>query len=167
MPTTSGGVSIHIEGLEQLQHRTLKAAAVYAAALKPIMRKATNELRNAERARVQSKTVKRGVRVSTSSRGNQVRGKVSHGALAHLIEGGAKPHLIRPKHGRLLSSSGPNRQGKGRGDLGRGLRHPVREVRHPGFRARPFVAPAVAATRPKIEAMFEAAAAQLAAQIAR
>lgn len=62
---------------------------------------------------------------------------------AKAVEFGTGPHIIRPKNKRAL--------------FWPGARHPVKLVRHPGSRAKPFLFPAWEEERPKfIRAVREA-----------
>lgn len=60
-----------------------------------------------------------------------------------VIEKGSKPHVIRAKNKKALYWKGAN--------------HPVRAVKHPGTKAKPFLVPALEAEKPKfIENLKEA-----------
>lgn len=54
------------------------------------------------------------------------RGQKNDGWYAHIIEGGARPHVITPRKGSALSFGGGS----------------VKSVNHPGIKAMPFMRPA-------------------------
>lgn len=80
--------------------------------------------------------LKESLRISTSSRGTTVSarvvagGKTKGGAdvfYAHMVEGGTKPHEIKPRRHKSLFFAGLMRQ----------------VVQHPGAKAKPFLGPAL------------------------
>lgn len=50
-------------------------------------------------------------------------------AYAKIVEDGSKPHIIRPKNKKFL--------------YWKGASHPVKQVRHPGSKGKPYMAPAL------------------------
>lgn len=83
------------------------------------------------------------------------RGRSNEAPLAHLIEGGTKPHVIRPKRKgvRALKLPGPRF---------------AKIVHHPGTAPRPFIAPSVDRAGPAaLDKMREVAANGLAREVER
>ena len=59
------------------------------------------------------------------------------------VEEGNRPHIIRPKKGKAL--------------YWKGAKHPVKYVKHPGSKAKPYLVPALESEKPKfIENLKEA-----------
>jgi HK97 gp10 family phage protein len=71
----------------------------------------------------------------------EVRPGKAHRKIAHLVEFGTRPHMIRPRRRRALLIGG----------------RLVAWARHPGARARPFMRPAVDTSREKAQAAMSAA----------
>lgn len=62
---------------------------------------------------------------------------------AQIVEKGAKPHVIRAKNRKAL--------------YWKGASHPVKSVKHPGSKAKPFLVPALQSEKPQfIENLKEA-----------
>ena len=66
--------------------------------------------------------------VSTDIKGLEATVHTSNVKYAIMVEKGTKAHLIKPKNKKML--------------YWKGASHPVRIVRHPGSRAKPFLEPA-------------------------
>ena len=66
--------------------------------------------------------------VSTDIKGLEATVHTSNVKYAIMVEKGTKAHLIKPKNKKML--------------YWKGASHPVRIVRHPGGRAKPFLEPA-------------------------
>ena len=66
--------------------------------------------------------------VSTDIKGLEATVHTSNVKYAIMVEKGTKAHLIKPKNKKML--------------YWKGASHPVRLVRHPGSRAKPFLEPA-------------------------
>ena len=66
--------------------------------------------------------------VSTNIKGLEATVHTSNVKYAIMVEKGTKAHLIKPKNKKML--------------YWKGASHPVRIVRHPGSRAKPFLEPA-------------------------
>ena len=67
--------------------------------------------------------------VSTDIKGLEATVHTSNVKYAIMVEKGTKAHLIKPKNKKML--------------YWKGASHPVRIVRHPGSRAKPFLEPAL------------------------
>jgi hypothetical protein len=81
--------------------------------------------------------------------------KTAGGRLLHLVEGGARPHMIVPRRAKVLASGGITKSG--RFAL---VRQGVvfgRRVQHPGARARPFFKAALPRERAESERKFGSA----------
>lgn len=69
------------------------------------------------------------LRNSVNSKTNGLEGIVSTNTkYAKIVEEGSKPHIIKPKKKKFLYWNGAS--------------HPVKEVKHPGSKAKPYMIPA-------------------------
>ena len=87
--------------------------------------------RNAKQNIENNRSVKTGHlwrHISTKVGNMEVTVHTSNVKYARLVEEGTRPHIIRPKNKKAL--------------YWEGARRPVRSVRHPGSKAKPFLIPA-------------------------
>lgn len=87
-------------------------------------------------APVQDGDLKASIRVSTNAKRGRVEAKAKAGGkkawYAAIVEFGASPHIIKGKNGKLLKFTA--RDGK---------RIEIAQVSHPGFKAKPYMRPAL------------------------
>ena len=155
-------VSVRIKGLEKLQRRLDAAGRKH---LSDALRKATGtsvllvEAEAKERVPQVTRALFRSIGGTVTARGAGFRGVVKAGgegvAYARAVEFGTKPHVIRPKRGRVL-----------RWRSGRGFRYATK-VNHPGTRAQPYMEPTLRAKRPQIQRLFSDAANDVLRRVAR
>ncbi len=146
----------NIRGLPDLEKRLRELPEkLERKILRQALRQGANVILRDARARVPVKSgaLQKSLRVSTSARRGQVRAKIVAGSnkkggafYAHIVEGGAKAHVIKGRKGKRLA-------------FGAKLIYPT-QVRHPGARAQPFL-------RPALEQSANAAVEAVAAEIRR
>lgn len=125
--------NLNISGGRELDEalRTL-AVKVERNILRSALRQGANAYKDEVKQNipVDSGDLRRSVRVSTRSKGGTVYASVKIGNkkawYAHLVEFGTRAHKIKPKNAQALAFGGAI----------------VREVDHPGSRAKPFARPA-------------------------
>lgn len=131
------------KGLDELAEKTVKHA----------LRQSANVVRDKvrTRARRHSATLARNVHTTWKGAGMAFQLRVkAEGRLAHLIAGGARPHLIDPHRPMPVG----------------GATGFAEVVRHPGFRGDPFVHLGIRDAVPAIQAIVDAAGQQMAADLA-
>lgn len=134
-------VSLRTEGLDSLLIHTIAAAKELNADMRKGVRDWMNLLRRNVRQR-SHKSIGRKFRVSIRG----LTGKLTPGGkVAHLLEGGTRPHTIQAHRGAVMAFRAPSS----------GF---ARTVQHPGMRAQPFVRPALDASRPFLKTTFNDAA---------
>lgn len=131
-------MSLNIQGAEEIKRRlTELPAKIEAKIMRGALRAGALVLQADAKAHVPVKSgaLRDTIRVSTRLKGNTVSAKVTAGNrkkrvfYAHMVEGGTRPHEIKPKQKALRIGN---------------LFAP--RVQHPGARAKPFMRPALAAS---------------------
>ena len=87
--------------------------------------------RNAKQNVENNRSVKTGhlrMKIATQVGNMEVTVHTSNVKYARLVEEGTRPHIIRAKNKKAL--------------YWKGAKHPIKSVRHPGSRAKPFLIPA-------------------------
>ena len=126
---------VHVKGLDQLQKFLDQLPAkLEANVMRGALRCGMNVIQPVAQANVHSvsgalaKGLKIGTRVSGGTVIARLRATGKHAFIAHMLEfTGAKPHKITAKKGGFLALFGVVRK----------------SVQHPGFKARPFLRPAL------------------------
>lgn len=113
--------------------KAVKDGAVARAPVK------TGQLRRSIQYRIVNKEGE--VKAIVAPRSGRKVAKGKTGFYGHIIEGGAKPHEVRPKRGKRLAFDLPG--------VGAVF---ARAVNHPGITAEPFMRPAYEAQRDRIRA---------------
>jgi hypothetical protein len=132
------------------------------------MRKATVLVKNAARRELGShrRTGKMRSRIRTKTWGGgafRKYGVKSTGVGSNLIVGGVRPHSITAG-GRVMPMWGG--RGAWKRGQGSGIEGFARRVEHPGFPADPFFDRAIDQSAPEVNALLDAAARQIAANLA-
>jgi HK97 gp10 family phage protein len=127
-----------VKGLRELQaFLDQLPAKVEKNILRSALRQGANAIKAeaqqqlASNGNVKTGELSKGLKVSTNAKGGRVtaslKAKGKHGHIAHWIEFGTRPHLIKGKNGQALAFAG-------------GI---YKAINHPGMRPRPFLRPAL------------------------
>jgi hypothetical protein len=126
------------------------------SALRSALRAGASVLTRAEKAASPSRRVRKSLTAIVKGSGGHAEARIGAkkrtpgGRLLHLIEGGAKPHRISPRRGKVLKV---------------GARFVRGVINHPGARARPFFRKELPAQRAEIERKTASALGQIVAKM--
>lgn len=133
------GDLVNVKGLADLQKMLDQIPALMERnVMRGALRAGANEVKKEAQTQlksngsVKSSTLLNGLKVSTAAKGAQVTASVKvkgkHAYIARWLEyTGAAPHVIRPKNAKALAVAGKA----------------VNKIEHPGFKAKPFLRPAM------------------------
>ena len=132
-------IKIDTSELEKFAIKIKGKAASCAKEIALAIKKSTLSIeRQAKQNLASNGSVKTGhLRRSITHKLSNTEGEVHTSNVAYAIgvEKGTRPHTIRPKNKKMLYWQGAS--------------HPVRQVNHPGSKAKPFLIPALEAEKPK------------------
>ena len=132
-------IKVQYDELERFAVRVKKKAKEYGKDIRKAIQKSCLSIkRQAMQNLASNGSVKTGhLRRSIAYKTTMTEGIVHTSNVAYAIgvEKGTRPHTIRPKNKKMLYWQGAS--------------HPVRQVNHPGSKAKPFLIPALEAEKPK------------------
>lgn len=132
-------IQIQIKNLPQIRAAFKKAPALMTKNLNIAIRKTIFFIEKESQERVNVKTGR--LRASRYTKFSPFKGEFGYNAnYAEAVHEGSKAHTILPKTKKALFWDGAN--------------HPVRMVRHPGYKGNPFLQEAVDASQPQVDKFF-------------
>ena len=132
-------IKVQCDELERFAVRVKKKAKEYSKDIRKAIQKSCLSIkRQAMQNLASNGSVKTGhLRRSIAYKTTMSEGVVHTSNVVYAIgvEKGTRPHTIKPKNKKMLYWQGAS--------------HPVKQVRHPGSKAKPYLIPALEAEKPK------------------